>query len=80
MPWSVVSDMFMSQSYILADEHSIKSFRIITVPLALTCAAAASRLRPRPQLEGQEWQVRSVWRGQLLVQDPGGDLQRRTVW
>lgn len=41
---------------------------------SIFCTSAASGLRSRAELKGQERQVRRVWRRQLIVQNSGGNL------
>lgn len=42
---------------------------------SIFCTSAASGLRSRAELKGQERQVRRVWRRQLIVQNSGRNLQ-----
>lgn len=53
--------------------------RLLTFCLPVVCGSSASGLRPRPQLQGQERQMRRLRRRQLVVQNHGRDLQRRAV-
>lgn len=52
---------------------------VLTFCLPVVCGSSASGLRPRPQLQGQERQMRRLRRRQLVVQNHGWNLQRCSV-